>query len=185
MRIACAGLGDTWPEKPGASRHVGPGQHPLLLRISLPALEFTFHFTGGLSASRRARTHHRGSRLLQRGGSGYTYLEDIRLQPKPHITRNIRQIPIDIADAVKDLGCGRGRIGLEAGWLGGMAALRPINDIDRFRTELGDATFVDACDLIWKCRAIKSAREVEALEKATQAVVDAYEEVVSNFRAWA
>jgi Xaa-Pro aminopeptidase len=113
---------------------------------------------------------------------GYTYPEDIRLQPKPHITKNIRQVPVDIADTVKDLGCGRRRIGLEAGWLGGMAALRPINDIDRFRSELGDATFVDACDLMWKCRAIKSAGEVEALEKATQAIVDAYGEIVSNFR---
>ena len=113
---------------------------------------------------------------------GYTYLEDIRLQPKPHITKNIRQVPVDIAETVKDLGCGRGRIGLESGWLGGMAALRPINDIDRFRSELGDATFVDACDLVWKCRAIKSDGEVEALEKATQAIVDAYGEVASNFR---
>jgi Xaa-Pro aminopeptidase len=113
---------------------------------------------------------------------GYTYLEDIRLQPKPHITKNIRQIPVDIADTLKDLGCGRGRIGLESGWLGGMAALRPFSDIDRFRAELADATFVDACDLIWKCRAIKSASEVEALKQATQAIVAAYGEVVSSFQ---
>jgi Xaa-Pro aminopeptidase len=113
---------------------------------------------------------------------GYTYLEDIRLQPKPHITKNIRQIPVDIAQVVKDLGFGHGRIGLESGWLGGMAALRPISDIDRFRAELADATFVEACDLIWKCRAIKSAIEVEALKQATQAIVGAYGEVVSSFR---
>jgi Xaa-Pro aminopeptidase len=113
---------------------------------------------------------------------GYTYLDDIRLQPKPHITRNIRQIPVEIADTVKELGFGRGRIGLETGYLGGMAALRPISDIDRFRGELGDATLVDACDLIWRCRAIKSAGEVDALKKATQAIVGAYGEVVSNFR---
>ena len=40
---------------------------------------------------------------------GYTYLEDIRLQPKPHITKNIRQIPVDIADTLKELGFGRGK----------------------------------------------------------------------------
>lgn len=113
---------------------------------------------------------------------GYTYLDDIRLLPKPHITENIRQVPVDIADTVKELGCGRGRIGVEAGRLGGMAILRPISDIDRFRAELDAATLVDACDLIWKCRAIKSAAEIEALKEATRAIVYAYGEVVAQFR---
>jgi Xaa-Pro aminopeptidase len=112
----------------------------------------------------------------------YTYLRDIRIQPKPHVTKNIRQIPVDIADVVKELGHGRGRIGMETGYLGGMASLRPLSDMDRFRAELADATLVDACDLIWKCRAIKSASEVEALKTATRAVVGAYGEVISNFR---
>jgi Xaa-Pro aminopeptidase len=112
---------------------------------------------------------------------GYTYLDDIRLMPKPHITENIRQVPVDIADTVKELGYGRGRIGIESGWLGGMAVLRPISDIDRFRSELDGATFVEAADLIWKCRAIKSASEVAALKHATQAIVYAYGEVVANF----
>jgi Xaa-Pro aminopeptidase len=113
---------------------------------------------------------------------GYTYLEDIRLQPKPHITKNIRQVPVDVADTVKDLGFGKGRIGIESGWLGGMSIPRPILDIDRFRGELDGASLVDACELIWKCRAIKSPAEVEALTVATQAIVDAYPEVLANFR---
>jgi Xaa-Pro aminopeptidase len=62
-----------------------------------------------------------------------------------------------------------------------MCVPRPINDIDRFRSELNGATFLDGCDLIWKCRMIKSASEVEALRKASAAVVRAYGEVVSNF----
>lgn len=113
---------------------------------------------------------------------GYTYLEDIRLQPKPHLTRNIRQVPVDVADTVRELGLGRGRIGLETGWLGGMAALRPISDLDRFRDALADATFVEAADLVWSCRAIKSSAEIEALRQATQAVVGAYGELVAAFR---
>ncbi len=112
---------------------------------------------------------------------GYTYIQDIRLLPKPHVTNNIRQIPADVADAVKDLGCGRARIGIEAGWQGGMAIPRPVNDIDAFRSALGGATFVEAADLIWKCRMIKSASEVEALRKACQAVVRAYGELVAQF----
>jgi len=113
---------------------------------------------------------------------GYTYLDDIRLLPKPHITKNIRQVPVDVADAVKELGCGRSRIGLESGWQGGMGIIRPISDIDRFRSELDQAELVDGCELIWKCRAIKSAAEVEALRKATQAIVCAYGEMAANFR---
>jgi Xaa-Pro aminopeptidase len=111
----------------------------------------------------------------------YTYLDDIRIQPKPHVTKNIRQIPVDIADVVKGLGCGRGRVGLETGGWGGMAALRSLSDMDRFRAELGDATLVDACDLIWKCRTIKSAAEVEAVKVATRAIIGAYGEVVSLY----
>jgi len=111
----------------------------------------------------------------------YTYLDDIRIQPKPHVTKNIRQIPVDIADVVKELGCGRGRVGLETGGWGGMAAMRSLSDMDRFRAELGDATLVDACDLVWKVRSIKSAAEVEAMKVATRAIIGAYGEVVSRF----
>ncbi len=112
---------------------------------------------------------------------GYTYETDIRLYQKPHVTKVIRNLPVDMADAIKELGCGKGRIGLESGQEGGMCIPRPINDIDRFRSELEEATFVDGCDLIWKCRMIKSASEVEALRKASAAVVRAYGEVVSNY----
>jgi Xaa-Pro aminopeptidase len=112
---------------------------------------------------------------------GYTYETDIRLYQKPHVTEVIRNLPVDVADAIKDLGCGKGRIGLESGREGGMCVPRPINDIDRFRTVLEAATFVDGCDLIWKCRMIKSASEVEALRKASAAVVRAYGDVVANF----
>jgi Xaa-Pro aminopeptidase len=111
----------------------------------------------------------------------YTYLDDIRIQPKPHVTKNIRQIPVEIADVVKELGYGRGRVGLETGGWGGMAALRSLSDMDRFRAELSDATLVDACDLIWKVRSIKSAAEVEAIKVATRAIIGAYGEVVSEF----
>ena len=112
---------------------------------------------------------------------GYTYFKDIRLLPKPHVTKNIRQIPVHVADVVKEIGCGRGNVGIEAGWQGGMAVPRPINDIDRFRSALDGARFVEAADVIWKCRTIKSASEVEAIRKACQAVARGYGELVANF----
>ncbi len=112
---------------------------------------------------------------------GYTYLDDIRLVFQPHVTKNIRELPVDVAGVIKDLGYARKRIGLEAGSLGGMSVPRPINDIDRFRQALEAATLVDACDLIWECRKIKSPSEVDALRAATQAIVRAYGDIVASF----
>jgi Xaa-Pro aminopeptidase len=113
---------------------------------------------------------------------GYTYVDDIRLIVDPHVTANIREIPVMVADVVKELGFGSGTIGIEAGSLGGMTIPRPLNDIDRFRDELSDARFVEAGDLIWKLRSIKSSAEVEALKEATRASIDTYIELVGAFR---
>ncbi len=112
---------------------------------------------------------------------GYTYLDDIRYVVDPHVTQNIREFPADVANAVKVLGCSRQRIGLESGWLGGMTIPRPLNDIDYFRKTLDDATFVDACGVIWSCRMIKSPSEVEAVRHASEAVVRAYGDVGASF----
>lgn len=113
---------------------------------------------------------------------GYTYVEDIRLIVDPHVTANVRNIPVMVADVVKELGFGQGVIGMESGSLGGMTIPRPLNDIDRFREELSGARFADAGDLIWKLRAIKSSAEVEALKDATRASIDTYIELVGAFR---
>ena len=113
---------------------------------------------------------------------GYTYVEDIRLIVNPHVTANIRNTPAMVADVVKELGCGSGRVGIEAGGLGGMTIPRPLNDIDRFREELSDVEFVEAGDLIWKLRWIKSSAEVEALKQATRASIDTYSELVGTFQ---
>ncbi len=112
---------------------------------------------------------------------GYTYLDDIRLLFKPHLTSSIRQLPVEIADVVKELGCGRGRVGIEACAQGGMTIPRPVNDIDRFRSALDGATFVEGGDVIWKCRMIKSASEVEAIRHACQAIARSYADVVAKF----
>jgi len=113
---------------------------------------------------------------------GLTHLADIRGQADPHCTESIRALPDDVADAVRDLGCADGRIGIEAGYLGGMTVPRPINDIDRFRAGLSEATLVEATDLVWAARMIKSELEVEAIAEATQAVVDALDRLVAEFQ---
>ncbi len=113
---------------------------------------------------------------------GETYVRDIRGQVDPHCTDRIRELPDDVAAAVRSLGYEHGRIGIEAGRLGGMAVLRPINDIDRFRAQLPHASMVEAADLIWASRVIKSPLEVEAISLATRAVVLALDALVSSFR---
>ncbi len=113
---------------------------------------------------------------------GYTYIDDIRLIVDPHVTANVRNIPVMVADVVKELGHGKGGVGMEAGSLGGMTIPRPLNDIDRFRSELEGARFVEAGDLIWKLRAIKSSAEVEALKQATRASIDTYAQLAGEFR---
>ncbi|MFC2077492.1 M24 family metallopeptidase [Candidatus Bipolaricaulota bacterium] len=113
---------------------------------------------------------------------GLTHVADIRGQDDPHCTEKIRELPVDVATAVIALGHGRGRIGIEAGRLGGMTVPRPINDIDRFRAGLPEATLVEATDLIWSVRMIKSRLEVDAVAQATQAVVEALGRLVAEFR---
>ncbi len=112
---------------------------------------------------------------------GFTFLNQIRLLGEPHVTAHMRELPKLVADTVKELGSGKGRIGIEGGLAGGMCWPRPINDIDLFRAELDGADFVYAADVIWKCRTIKSPAEIDALWIATEADVRAYGELVANF----
>lgn len=113
---------------------------------------------------------------------GFTFVNDIRLQADPHVTASLRELPALVADTVKGLGCGNGRIGLESGEKGGMCIPRPINDIDLLRSSLDGATFVEAANLIWRVRVIKSPAEVVALKHATQAVVDSYGVLMDQFQ---
>jgi len=113
---------------------------------------------------------------------GLTHLSRIWCQRDPHLVEAVRDLPREVAGAIKDLGLDRGRIGLESGREGGMAVPRPINDIDLLRSELDGAQFKDGSSAIWRCRTIKSASEVEAVSRASEAVVIALGELVANFR---
>lgn len=110
-----------------------------------------------------------------------TYVDDIRGQEDPHFTDQIRRLPIDVAEEVKGLGRPHGRIGIEAGRLGGMTIPRPIDDVQAFLAGLSTCTLVPAAGLIWECRQIKSDGEVEAIATATEAVVEALGVLVADF----
>ena len=113
---------------------------------------------------------------------GFTFIDDIRIQHNPHVTENLRGMPKDVANVVKELvGNGNARLGIEGGEKGGMTIPRPVNDIDAFRAALPDIEFVYAADQIWNVRMIKSLLEVEALSKACEAVVKSYHDLQANF----
>lgn len=113
---------------------------------------------------------------------GYTFIRDIRSQHHPHVTANLRGLPIEVAGVAKELmGGSKGRVGIEGGLKGGMTIPRPINDIDEFRAALPDAELVYAADHIWNVRMIKSLLEVEALKLACEAAVKSYHDLVANF----
>ena len=113
---------------------------------------------------------------------GFTFIEDIRIQHDPHVTENLRGMPKEVANVVKEvIGSGKARLGIEGGVKGGMTIPRPVNDIDAFRAALPDVEFVYAADQIWNVRMIKSLLEVEALSKACEAVVRSYHDLQANF----
>jgi Xaa-Pro aminopeptidase len=69
-----------------------------------------------------------------------------------------------LAEALKAHGLGSARIGAELGtdqrlWM-------PLNDFRRLEAGLPDATFVDAADVLWRLRSIKSDAEVAYIEEA-------------------
>jgi Xaa-Pro dipeptidase len=101
---------------------------------------------------------------------------DIRGQEKPHHIRSLRDLPVEVASLIKEMGYSKTRIGLEDGNEANMYIPRPISDIDRFRNELPNATFVPAAEIIWQCRMIKSPLELESLKCACSLTVEAFKE---------
>ena len=113
---------------------------------------------------------------------GFTFINDIRIQHDPHVTENLRGMPKDVANVIKEvIGSGKARLGIEGGIKGGMTIPRPVNDIDAFRAALPDVEFVYAADQIWNVRMIKSLLEVDVLSKACEAVVKSYHDLQANF----
>lgn len=113
---------------------------------------------------------------------GFTFIEDIRIQHNPHVTENLRGMPVDVANVIKEVvGSDKLRLGIEGGVKGGMTIPRPVNDIDAFRAALPEVEFVYAADQIWNVRMIKSLLEVEALSNACEAVVKSFHDLQANF----
>ncbi len=111
-----------------------------------------------------------------------SYAKDIRGQERPHNISSLRNFSSEIARVIAAIKCDKGRIGIEDGDIANMYIPRPISDIDLFRSDLRQATFVRAAEVIWLCRMIKSSLEVEALKTACKLTVEAVEEFIQNFQ---
>jgi Xaa-Pro aminopeptidase len=85
-----------------------------------------------------------------------------------------------IKEVILDLGLAKGRIGAELGaeqWLA-----MPYNDFRAVEKELPSVSFVDASNVFWDLRMIKSKAEVERIRKANETASRAIERCFSDVR---
>ncbi len=110
------------------------------------------------------------------------WVRDIVQQTDPHQPNSIRELPVDVAKLVTEMGYGKARIGLEMGPLGCTWIPRPLNDIRAFEATLPDAEMVDGDGVIWGCRMIKSEVEVERIAVAVEGHQAVLQALVDEFR---
>jgi Xaa-Pro aminopeptidase len=84
-----------------------------------------------------------------------------------------------VAEVIEDLDLSNKTIGMEFGpfmWWEGFN----INQWEQFKKELPRAKFVDATDLIWEMRMIKSEWEIEVMRYLYRATVKGYLQIINN-----
>ena len=82
-------------------------------------------------------------------------------------------LPVEmVVKAMKDVGMGEGRVGAEFGYEQRLG-ISP-NDFAKLKESLPKVEFVDAADVFWGVRMIKSPEEVERHRRACQITVGAY-----------
>lgn len=103
---------------------------------------------------------------------GRTWIEDIRTWPAPRPADDGVSL---LADTLRDVGAGRGRIGLP---MGPETTLRmPLDDYARLAAALRGASFVDASDLVRGLRMVKSEAEIEKIAHVCRVASDTFERV--------
>jgi Xaa-Pro aminopeptidase len=90
-----------------------------------------------------------------------SWINDVRGYP------SLTGVPIDmVEDAFKELGLLGKRIGMELGYEQRM--FMSYNDFEQLKRALKGCTFLDASDMIWKQRMIKSEEEITAHRRACE-----------------
>lgn len=112
----------------------------------------------------------------------FGFCREIWIQMGGHEVPKERLFPIEVANVLKIMGLGKKNIALESGYLGCMWIPRPLNDIEAFKNGLPDAKFVDGDKVIWGCRMIKSALEIDRIRQAAQVITKCHSAVVEQYR---
>lgn len=110
------------------------------------------------------------------------WCRDVVMHTEPHQPISIRQLPSDLAGLISQMGYGKGNVALEMGPLGNMYIPRPLNDIQAFINALPEANIVDGDGVIWDCRMIKSALEVDRISVAVAGHTAVLQALVDDFR---
>lgn len=110
------------------------------------------------------------------------WVRNVVMHTEPHQPKSIRQLPLDLAKMISDLGYGNGNVALEQGPLGNMYIPRPLNDIQAFIKALPEAHIVDGDEIIWGCRMIKSPLEVERISVGVAGHRAVLRALVEDFR---
>lgn len=100
----------------------------------------------------------------------------------PHQPKSQRELSIDVANLVKEMGYGNKNVGMEKGPLGCMSIPRPLNDIESFISSLPEAKIVDGDGVIWGCRMIKSPLEVDRISISAGYTAAIASALVEDFR---
>lgn len=83
--------------------------------------------------------------------------------------------PIDtVVDELRALGVDRGTIGAELGYEQRLGI--PHNDFLRLKSAVSEAQFLDASDVIWHLRMVKSRYEIERLRRSCAIVTKAFDQ---------
>ncbi len=106
-------------------------------------------------------------RLYSAIGKKENWVDDIRVYDI------MLGLPLEmVVEAMKELGMGEGRVGAELGYEQRLG-ISP-NDFSKLKELLPKVEFVDAADIFWGVRMIKSPEEIERHRRACQITVQAY-----------
>jgi Xaa-Pro aminopeptidase len=120
--------------------------------------------------------------LFRGTAEGVCWVKDIRIHGDIQRTETQRALPKDVADIIKEIDCGNKNIALEMGTIGCMWIPRPLNDVETFKKALPKAKFVDGDQVIWGCRMIKSALEIDRITKSINMIAEIELAVVEGYR---
>ena len=109
-----------------------------------------------------------------------SWVDDVRLWGGFKRTGIPQDPVIGIADAIKDLGLAKGRIGMEMGY--GTRINMSQADFETLKSLLPDVEVVDGAETIWELRMIKSPAEVEVMRRVCQDTCTAYQAAFEAIR---